>query len=52
MAWVKENIAEPNQNVRVIIIAKDVDEALAYGIKSTSNVEIKTYKVDLHLKSY
>ena len=47
--WVKENIAEVGQNVRGIIIAKDVDEALKYAVKGSDSIEVKTYKVDFQL---
>ncbi|MFQ5891789.1 MAG: PDDEXK nuclease domain-containing protein, partial [Candidatus Methanofastidiosia archaeon] len=50
--WVKKNVAEKGQNVRGIIIAKDVDEALNYAIKNLEYVEIKTYKVDFQLLSF
>jgi predicted RNA-binding protein len=47
--WVKENVAEEGQNVRGIIVAKDVDDALSYAVKNLENVEVKTYKVDFQL---
>lgn len=49
ISWVKENVAEELQNVKGIIIAKEVDDALNYGVKSISNVEIKTYKLNFQL---
>jgi len=51
MNWIQENIAEKGQKVRGIIIAKDVDDALKYAVKSLINVSIKTYKVDFRLNS-
>lgn len=47
--WVKENISEKGQNVRGIIIAKDVDEALSYAVKNLEHVEVKMYRVDFQL---
>ena len=47
--WVKENVAEKGQNVRGIIIAKDVDKALNYAVKNLENVAVKTYKIDFQL---
>ena len=47
--WVRENIAEKGQKVRGIIIAKGVDEALNYAVKSLDYIEVKTYKVDFKL---
>jgi len=50
--WVKDNVADAGQNVRGIIIAKEVDEALRYGIKNLEYIDIKTYKVDFRLSSF
>ncbi len=49
MSWVQENLAKPNQKVRGLIIAKDVDEALSYAIKSVPNVSVLTYRIDFKL---
>jgi hypothetical protein len=49
--WVKENIAEKEQKVRGIIIARNVDEALNYAVKNLENVEVRTYKVNFQLLS-
>ncbi len=50
MSWVKENI-DHAINVKGIIIAKEVDDALRYAIKDLPQVQVKTYKVDFHLLS-
>lgn len=50
--WVKDNIADTGQNVKGIIIARKVDEALRYGIKNLDYIDIKTYKVDFRLSSF
>jgi len=50
--WVKENVAETGQNVKGIIIAREVDEALKYGVKNLDYIEIKTYKVVFQLSSF
>jgi predicted RNA-binding protein len=50
--WVKENIAESSQKVRGVIIAKEVDVALRYAVKSLDNVDVKTYVVDFKLQSF
>lgn len=52
VAWVKENIAEPDQNVRGIIIAKDIDNPLKYAVKNLDFIDIKTYVVDFKLFSF
>jgi len=52
ISWVKENVTNGAQNVRGIIIAKEVDDALKYAVKNLGNVGIKTYKVDFQLSSF
>lgn len=52
ISWIKENLAEPNQNVRGIIIAKDVDDALKYAVKDLKSVIIKKYQVNFKLIPY
>jgi hypothetical protein len=49
MGWVAENLAKPSQRIRGIIIAKEVDEALRYAVKSTADVSILTYRIDFKL---
>ncbi len=52
ISWVKENVAEKGQNVRGIIVAKKVDEALTYAVKDLKHVEVKTYEVSFKLNSF
>ena len=49
IGWVSENLAKPEQNVRGIIIAQDVDDALRYAVKGLPNVSVMTYRVDFQL---
>ena len=49
IGWVAENLAEPTQQVRGIIISQEVDDALKYAIKGLKNVNVLTYKVDFKL---
>lgn len=49
--WVKDNVADAGQNVRGIIIAKEVDDKLEYAVRNLEYIEIKTYKVDFQLRS-
>lgn len=51
MNWVRENVAANKQQVRGIIVAQDVDEALRYAVKSLPDVEVKTYQVSFKLNS-
>ncbi|MDY6893664.1 MAG: PDDEXK nuclease domain-containing protein [Chloroflexota bacterium] len=50
ISWIKEKVAAEGQNVRGIIITKDVDAALEYAVRNLEYVEIRTYEVDFQLK--
>ncbi len=52
ITWVRENVAQENQNVKGIIIAKQVDDTLEYAIRDLSYIEVKTYTVDFALQSH
>jgi hypothetical protein len=52
IGWVEENLAKPNQKVRGIIIAKEVDDALRYAVKGLPNVSVLTYQVDFKLSVF
>lgn len=52
IGWVSENLAQPNQTTRGIIIAQEVDEAMRYAIKGLPHVKILTYKVDFKLTPF
>ncbi|MFX0171787.1 MAG: endonuclease NucS domain-containing protein [Candidatus Hodarchaeota archaeon] len=52
ISWIKENLAEENQHVRGIIIARKVDEALRYAVRGLNYVQIKTYQINFRLNSY
>lgn len=50
MGWVKENLCEATQEVKGLIICREIDERLAYAVAPiTSIVQIKRYKVDFQL---
>ena len=49
IAWIKENEAEPDQNVKGLIITKDQDEKLKYSLKAAPNVDSMTYLVNFQL---
>jgi len=49
IGWVKENIAETDQNVRGIIVCQEVDDALKYAVQQISNVDVFTYQVNFKL---
>lgn len=52
IGWVRENLAAPNQKVRGVIIAKEVDEALRYAVKNLENVDILTYEINFKLSPF
>jgi restriction system protein len=49
MGYVKEELAEPGQDVRGIIIALDDDLRLQRALSVTNNIEFFTYKVSFSL---
>ncbi|MGH8679537.1 MAG: endonuclease NucS domain-containing protein, partial [Burkholderiales bacterium] len=50
MNWVRENVASAGQNVRGIIVAAEIDEALRYAAKGLPNVSVQTYTVTFALQ--
>jgi restriction system protein len=49
MGWVRQNIAKPNQKVRGVIIAKEMDEAMRYAVDNQQDIKILQYRVDFSL---
>ncbi len=47
ISWVKENIAEPGQNVRGIIVTRETDPALDYAVKNLKFIEVRTYSTSV-----
>jgi hypothetical protein len=52
MGWVEENLAKARHNVRGIIIAKEVDEALRYAVRGLPKVSVLTYQVNFTLTEF
>ena len=52
IGWVEENLAKPNQKVRAIIVAKEVDDALRLAVRNLLNVKVLTYRVDFKLTEF
>lgn len=48
--WIEEHLAEKDQVVEGIIIAKEIDEALHYAVKNLPHIHVLTYKVDFALQ--
>lgn len=49
--WIKKNLAKPDQTVRGIIVASEIDDALRYAVMGLSNVSLKTYTVTFSLQT-
>jgi hypothetical protein len=49
MGFVKEELAEPDQNVKGIIIALDDDPKIKYALSVTNNIEFYRYKINFKL---
>ena len=49
--WVKANLASEGQNVRGIIVASQIDEALRYAARGLACVSVRTYSVTFSLDS-
>ena len=49
MGFIKEELAEPDQNVKGIIIALDDDKKIKYALNVTTNIEFFRYKIDFKL---
>lgn len=47
MGWVKKNLAGPTQKVRGIIVAKEVDDKLAYALEILPAIQVRKYQIDL-----
>lgn len=50
MAWIRKNLAEKNQKVRGIIIAREITEDLILACSETQNIELFEYSLSVSLK--
>lgn len=50
VAWIKKNLAEPNQNVRGVIVAREISEDLLLACSEVPNIELFEYELSLSLK--
>ena len=50
IGWVKNHLAEPNEEVKGLVIAHKTDDALRYALSTVSNVDLQLYEVDFRLK--
>lgn len=49
VAWIKKNLAEPNQSVRGVIVAREISEDLLLACSLVSGVELFEYELSLSL---
>jgi restriction system protein len=49
MGFIKEELLEPHQDVKGIIIALDDDKRIKYALSVTNNIEFYRYKIDFKL---
>jgi hypothetical protein len=49
MGWIQQNLAEPGETVKGLIIAHDVDERLQYALSVTTDVSLQRYEVQFNL---
>lgn len=50
VGWIKKNLAEPNQNVRGVIVAREISEDLLLACSLIPSVELFEYELSLSLK--
>ena len=50
VAWIKKNLADPAQNVRGVIVARDISEDLLLACSMVPGVELFEYELSLSLK--
>jgi len=51
IGWVKQRMAEPEEQVEGLIIAHQAEEALHYALTSVQNVRLQLYEVEFRLRS-
>jgi restriction system protein len=49
VGWVRENVADANQNVKGVIICREMDDALKYAVKGIPDISVLTYQVNFSL---
>ena len=50
MGWVKSKLAEPEEKVSGLIIARQPEENLQYALSAIENVDFQIYEIDFRLK--
>ena len=50
IGWVKRHLAKAGDEVHGMIICREADDALRYALSVVSNVELRLYEVEFHLR--
>lgn len=50
MAWVERHQAEPNQDVRGIMLAREISDDLKLACSGIPNVELYEYELSMQLR--
>ena len=51
MGWIKRHLAEPNEEIRGLIIAHETDDTLVYAVSMVPTVDLYRYKVRFQLEA-
>ena len=51
MGWVRDNLCEGEEDVRGLIICKDVDERLMCALRVVPNIKVRCYRMSFELCS-
>lgn len=51
IGWVKQHLAEEDDEVHGLIICREADEALRYALSTVPNTEIRLYRVKFYLEA-
>lgn len=49
-AWIKQNLAEPNQKVKGLIFARHISEDLRLAVSEVNDIELFEYQLSISLK--
>lgn len=48
--WVRQNLAQPGEEVHGLIISREADDAIRYALSAVPFIDLQLYEVDFHLK--
>jgi len=50
MGWIKAEKAEPNENVKGLIIAREANQKLMYALNVTNDIDLQLYEIEFRLR--